>query len=178
MDRTGFPQLHVVTGAPGAGKSTLLRHLGAYPFATVDFDELLESDGSLLGIDIASPEASLAWPAYNRLWVKIATMLLRAGSPVLILCPLAPDEWTAATAHARNPPGAAWGRLDCDDADRRVRLAARGWTPEQIEEAVEDAEELRLAIGREFTTTGSSAADVAAAVADWVLNGAEKQSAQ
>ncbi|MFE6665104.1 hypothetical protein ACFVFH_16290 [Streptomyces sp. NPDC057697] len=169
-----MPKLHVITGAPGAGKSTLLQHLGAYPFASADFDELPESDGRLLGIDITSPSASPVWPAYNRLWAKIAAMMLRSGRPVLILCPLTPSEWAgAAFGDVVDPSCVAWARLDCVDADRRARLAARGWDREQIEEAIKDAEELRCVVPQQFTTTGRSPVEVAAAMADWVSSGSE-----
>ncbi|MFE0176346.1 hypothetical protein ACFWZ2_28925 [Streptomyces sp. NPDC059002] len=139
-----------------------------YPFGAADFDELPEPDGSLMGIDITSSSASAVWPAYNRLWVRIAAMMLRGGRPVLLLCPLTPDEWAGAAADVVGLPCVVWARLDCTDADRRARLAARGWESGQIEEAVKDAEELRAAVDREFTTTGRSSAEVAAAVADWV----------
>ncbi|MFD4632501.1 hypothetical protein ACFVYR_30115 [Streptomyces sp. NPDC058284] len=165
-------KLHVVTGAPGAGKSTLLRPLQAYPFGTVDFDELPDPDGNLLGIDITSPSASPVWPAYNKLWVKIATMMLRSGGPVLVLSPLTPDEWASAAADTVDPPRVSWARLDCADADRRARLAARGWGHEEIEDAIKDAEELRGVVGRDFTTTGRSPAEAAAAVAAWVTRSA------
>ncbi|MER7701363.1 AAA family ATPase [Kitasatospora sp. NPDC097605] len=168
-----MPKLHIITGAPGAGKSTLLRHLGAYPFGCADFDELPEPDGRLLGVDITSPPASPVWPAYNRLWVRIAAMMLRAGGPVVILCPLTPGEWQDASGDAVEPPRAVWARLDCADADRRDRLAARGWDPDRIEDAVKDAEELRCMVEREFTTTGRSPAEVAAAVAAWTTDGSE-----
>ncbi|WP_055545196.1 AAA family ATPase [Streptomyces kanamyceticus] len=170
-------KLHVITGAPGAGKTTLLRHLRAYPFGTVDFDELPEADGHLLGIDITSPSASSVWPDYNRLWVKIAAMMLRAGRPVLVLCPLSPDEWASAAAGVADPPLAAWARLDCADEDRRARLAARGWETDEVQDAIEDAEELRGMVDREFTTTGRGPAEVAAAVAEWISCGAERHSA-
>ncbi|MCF3122351.1 hypothetical protein IPZ68_21975 [Streptomyces arenae] len=162
-------KLHIVTGAPGAGKSTLVRHLGAFPFATVDFDELPDADGSLLGIDITSPSAGAVWPAYNRLWVKIAAMLLRSGQPVLVSCPLTPGEWASASEGAVDAPlDVVWARLDCADADRRARLTARGWETGAIEDALKDAEELRHEVDREFTTSGRGPGEVAAAVADWV----------
>ncbi|MGW2230818.1 AAA family ATPase [Streptomyces formicae] len=169
--------LHVITGAPGAGKTTLLDHLRPYPFGTVDFDELPEADGRLLGIDITSPSASSVWPDYNRLWVKIAAMMLRAGRPVLVLCPLSPDEWASAAAGVADPPSVAWARLDCADEDRRARLAARGWEHDEVQDAIEDAAELRSVVDRAFTTTGRGPAEVAAAVAEWISRGAERHSA-
>ncbi|GAA2425659.1 hypothetical protein GCM10010433_27080 [Streptomyces pulveraceus] len=166
-------RLYVVTGAPGAGKSTLLPHLAVYAFATVDFDELLERDGSLLGINITSPLADSVWPAYNRLWVKITAMMLRAGGDVLVLCPLTPAEWAGASAGTTGPPHVLWARLDCADADRRTRLAVRGWKSDQIEEALKDAEELRHTVDREFTTTGRSPAETAAALGLWINSNKE-----
>ncbi|ONK15649.1 AAA family ATPase [Streptomyces sp. MP131-18] len=163
-----MPTLHLVTGAPGSGKSTVLPHLAHYPFGAVDFDELLAPDGSLLGVPVASPAASQVWPLYNRLWAKIVHMLLRAGRPVLVLCPLTPEEWERAAAGVAGLPRAAWARLDCDDAERRTRLAARGWGNAPVEEALRDADDLRRVVDREFTTSGRSAADVAADLAAWV----------
>lgn len=164
-----MPTLHLVTGAPGAGKSTLIAHLAAYPFVAVDFDELIDPVGELLGVDVRSSSASRVWPGYNKLWVEIIALLLRGGGPVLVMCPLAPDEWRrAASAASAAVPEAVWARLDCADADRRARLAARGWDDGRIEDAVGDAAELRRAVGREFTTSGRSAAATAEALAEWV----------
>ncbi|PSJ30531.1 hypothetical protein B7P34_00465 [Streptosporangium nondiastaticum] len=163
-----MPTLHLLTGAPGAGKSTLIEHLAPYPFATVDFDELIDPIGELLGMDVRSSSASRVWPGYNRLWVKITALLLRAGEPVLVMCPLTPDEWKDGTAGAEGVPEAVWGRLDCEDADRRARLAARGWDASEIESALADAAELRGVVERGFTTSGRSAAGTAADLAAWV----------
>ncbi|RKN06291.1 hypothetical protein [Streptomyces radicis] len=73
-------------------------------------------------------------------------------------------------------PSVAWARLDCDDADRRARLAARGWGPDQVEDAIEDAHALRRLVDREFTTSGRGAADVAADLATWVATAEEPRS--
>ncbi|MFJ4685232.1 hypothetical protein [Streptomyces sp. NPDC088789] len=162
------PRLCILTGAPGAGKSTLLDILVGFPFATVDFDELLEPDGTLLGIDIASPTAEPVWPAYNRMWARLAALLLRGGGPVLVMCPLTPDEWTEAATGVPGLPDPEWARLDCADTDRRARLAARPWGSEEIEEALADAEELRGLVPRAFTTSGRGTAEAAEAVARWV----------
>ncbi|WP_181727489.1 AAA family ATPase [Streptomyces sp. PT12] len=168
--------LHLVTGAPGSGKSTVLPHLAEHPFAAADFDELLDADGSLMGTVVARPSASPLWPAYNRLWVRIIGMMLRGGGPVLVTCPLTPDEWAAAAAGAGDAPPVAWARLDCDDADRRARLAARGWGPDRVVDAIEDAHALRRLVDREFTTSGRGAAEVAADLAAWVATAKEPRS--
>ncbi|MFC4511559.1 MULTISPECIES: AAA family ATPase [Streptomyces] len=166
-----MPTLRLLTGAPGAGKSTLIAHLTAYPLVAVDFDELIEPIGELLGVDVRSSAASRVWPGYNKLWVEIVALLLRGDRPVLVMCPLAPDEWrrAASAASAAVPEAAAWARLDCSDADRRARLAARGWDDGRIEDAVEDAAELRRVVDREFTTSGRSANATAAALAEWAI---------
>ncbi|MFC5722370.1 hypothetical protein ACFP1Z_19575 [Streptomyces gamaensis] len=160
--------LHLVTGAPGAGKSTVIAHLAAYPFTAVDFDELIGPVGSLLGMDLTSASAGLAWPGYNRLWARIIALMLRSGRPVLVMCPLSPDEWARAASDVAGLPEPLWARLDCDGADRRARLAARGWDREQIDNALGDADELRRVIGRAFTTSGRGPAEVAADLAGWV----------
>ncbi|GAA1903604.1 hypothetical protein GCM10009837_28850 [Streptomyces durmitorensis] len=166
--------LRLITGAPGAGKSTLLAHLrhGRHgPFTVVDFDELPDPDGHLLGIEITSPAASAVWPAYNRLWVRVASMLTRGGRPVLVTCPLTPAEWEAAAAGVTDAPKPQWARLDCEDRDRRARLTARGWHDAEIEEALQDARELRDLIGTEFSTSGRAPSDTASAVAAWLRDG-------
>ncbi|SOD64121.1 Broad-specificity NMP kinase [Streptomyces zhaozhouensis] len=164
--------LHLVGGAPGSGKSTVLPLLAAEPFAAVDFDELLEPGGRLLGTVIASPAASALWPSYNGLWARVVSLLLRAGRPVLVTCPLTPAEWAEATAGVEGLPPAEWARLDCADADRADRLSVRGWQQGRIEGALADARELRRLVDREFTTTGRSPTEVAAELARWVTGGA------
>ncbi|MFI7154414.1 hypothetical protein ACIBO2_56685 [Nonomuraea sp. NPDC050022] len=49
--------LYLLTGAPGAGKPTLLPHLieAADGLIVMEMDELLEQDGTLLGVRIAEP---------------------------------------------------------------------------------------------------------------------------
>ncbi|MFJ2811544.1 AAA family ATPase [Kitasatospora sp. NPDC087271] len=162
--------VRLITGAPGAGKSTLLGRLRERPVTVVDFDELPDDDGRLLGIDITSPDASGIWPDYNRLWVRIAGMLARGGGPVLVSCPITPAEWEAAAADVPDAPEVVWARLDCADHDRRVRLAARGWSAEQVEEAVQDADELRELVPMAFTSSDRAPAEVAEDVLRWITD--------
>jgi broad-specificity NMP kinase len=142
--------LFVVSGAPGAGKSTVVPPLirqNPGSLVIADMDELLD-DGSILGIAITDPDAAPHWPAYNALWRRIVQLVRRSGPSVLLLCPLAPDEL----------PGAdAWLHLDCQDDVRRKRLAARGWTDGQIDEALADAADLRRDIPRSVLNDGSPA---------------------
>lgn len=140
-------------GAPGAGKSTLHPHLvrTAAPTVVIDLDELLE-DGQLLGVPIAGPAGEPAWPAYDRMWERIMSMVTRAGHSVLVLCPI-PSE-----SALREPAGrvTGWVLLDCPDDARRSRLEARGWEREAIEDAIADAELGRQMVSRTVCWAGEA----------------------
>jgi dephospho-CoA kinase len=141
-------RLFVVTGAPGAGKSTVvpeLVRLNPGGLVVMDMDELLDDDGRLLGIAIADPAAAPTWPAYNALWLRITELVRRSGSPVLLLSPLIPQEL----------PEGRWLHLDCPDDLRRERLAARGWSAADIEDAVRDAAEIRKLVPRSVSNQGT-----------------------
>ncbi|WP_350280243.1 AAA family ATPase [Kribbella sp. HUAS MG21] len=134
-------RLFVVTGAPGSGKSTVvpeLVRLSPGNLVVMDMDELLDDNGRLLGIDIASPTAEPIWPAYNGLWLRITELIRRSGIPVLLLTPGLPSQL----------PEGRWLHLDCADAVRRKRLAQRGWAEDQIAEALADAAEIRKLVPR------------------------------
>lgn len=173
VEEPGLPPLHILTGAPGAGKSTLVPHVRRFPIAAADADELPAPDGSLLGIDITSPQAEPVWPAYNRLWATVTALMLRGSRPVLLMCPLDPDEWSRAAAGIPGLPRPAWALLDCDDADRRTRLHARGWPEDEIQDAVHDAHELRRTVDRTFSTSNTTPSGTAAALARWILTPAD-----
>jgi broad-specificity NMP kinase len=152
--------LFVVTGAPGAGKSTVIPELVRLQSAglvVMDMDELLDDDGRVLGIDIADPAAAPNWPAYNALWRRITELVRRSGSPVLLLSPLVPAEL----------PEGRWLHLDCPDDVRRERLAARGWSEEQIDEALADAAEIRKLVPRSVPGDGTPE-DTAHLILAWV----------
>lgn len=89
----GHAPLYLLAGAPGAGKTTLLPYLlrASSGLVVMDTDELLE-DGTLLGVPIAVPEAAPVWPAYDRMWTHIVSMVRRAGHPVLLLSPIPDPE--------------------------------------------------------------------------------------
>ncbi|MEJ7689289.1 MAG: hypothetical protein WKF76_02020 [Nocardioidaceae bacterium] len=130
--------LYLLCGAPGAGKTTILPNLvsRAQGLIVADMDELLE-DGSLIGVPIATADARKLWPAYDRMWRRIADLVRRSGSPVLLMRPtpsagdlIAGQNWTEPTF---------WATLDCSDDERVRRLTARGWGGDAIADALLDA---------------------------------------
>lgn len=129
--------LITISAPPGTGKSTVLPHLiaRAQGLAVVaDIDEVLE-DGSLLGVRIADASAAPIWPAYDRLWNRIAGFVTRAGIDMVLLAQV-PD--------ARPAPAA--GTLigwEVDDDLRAARLRGRGATEATIVDARSDAMALR-----------------------------------
>ncbi|GAA1566631.1 hypothetical protein GCM10009789_20190 [Kribbella sancticallisti] len=138
----------MVTGAPGAGKSTVipeLLRLRSGQLVVMDMDELLDSDGRVLGLDIADSGAAANWPAYNALWRRITELVRRSGTPMLLLSPLIPQEL----------PEGRWLHLDCPDPVRRKRLAERGWSDEQIAKAIADAAEIRILVPRSVPGDGT-----------------------
>jgi broad-specificity NMP kinase len=140
--------LYVVTGAPGAGKSTVipeLLRLQSGRLVVMDMDELLDHEGRVLGIEIADSSAAANWPAYNALWLRITELVRRSGTPMLLLSPLVPKEL----------PEGRWLHLDCPDSVRRKRLAERGWSAEQITEAITDAAEIRKLVPRSVPGDGT-----------------------
>ncbi|MEV4566362.1 AAA family ATPase [Nonomuraea sp. NPDC049419] len=161
--------LHLLAGAPGAGKTTLLPHLlrAADGLVVMDMDELLE-DGALLGVRIAAPEAAPVWPAYDRLWGRVVTMVRRAGHHVLLTCPIPDPDELAPGARWEAP--VRWGLLDCPDAERARRLHERG-EPEAVGGALEDAAQGRALIPTVFSSHGAAPAEVAARVLCWARTG-------
>ncbi|WP_214321906.1 AAA family ATPase [Nonomuraea sediminis] len=153
--------LYLLTGAPGAGKTTLLPHLieAADGLVVMEMDELLEQDGSLLGVRIADPEAAPVWPAYDRMWERIVTLVRRAGHPVLLLCPVpdAVDGWQAPVHVAA---------LDCPDEVRLSRLRSRGWARDWVEDAMADAAQAR-ALAPVVFDTDDDLAGLARRVLEW-----------
>lgn len=152
----------MLAGAPGSGKSALVPALvearcGA---VVVDADELLDADGTLLGVPIADPWASETWPAYDRLWGRIAELITRSGHDLLLVGPFDHGQLPVAVA--------AWAHLDCDDDVRADRLRERGWEPDRIAEALRDAADLRASVARRFDTTTGPIEAVAADVVAWL----------
>ncbi|MBT2228997.1 AAA family ATPase [Nonomuraea sp. NEAU-A123] len=162
----GHAPLYLLAGAPGAGKTTLLPYLlrASGGLVVMDSDELLE-DGALLGVPIAEPDAAPVWPAYDRMWTRIVTMVRRAGHPVLLLCPIPDPEELPPVGRWRDP--AHWALLDCPDEVRQDRLRDRGSPREWVEEAMADAAAGRALIPTLFHSGPEDVADLAARILSW-----------
>ena len=153
-------QLTVLLGAPGAGKTTLLSHLHGTDVLVADVDEILE-DGALLGVPVATDSAAAHWPAYNRLWARIISMMTRAGVPVLLSAPVTPSEWDTAAAEAGLGVPTTFVLLDCEDGVRSRRLEERRWSAARISDAITDAVALRALGLPVLDTSARPVADVA-----------------
>ncbi|MFD1934019.1 MULTISPECIES: AAA family ATPase [Nonomuraea] len=168
--------LSLLMGAPGAGKTTLLPHLlrSAGGLVVMEMDELLE-DGTLIGVTIADPEAAPIWPAYDRLWQRVVTMVRRAGHPVLLLCPVPDPEELAPDGRWAAP--VRWALLDCPDEVRLHRLWERGWAQDWIEDAMADAAQGR-ALAPAVFHSDDDVAGLAARVLAWARDGAPQRVAR
>lgn len=143
---------------PGTGKTSVVPHLvgRARGRAVVaDLDEILE-DGGLLGVRVADPGASAVWPAYDRLWERIAGLVTRAGVPLILLgqVPDAGDAGAWATG---------WG-WEIPAEVRAARLRARGESAALVADASADAEVLRTCLrpGRLLSSPAEESPDQAA----------------
>lgn len=141
-----------ILGASGSGKTTLRRSLAVrLPSQVVmDWDDLMEPASALARKDIrTAPET---WPAYRSL---VRAVVELAGVPVVLLGVCTPTEldgW----------PIERWLLLDCDDDERRRRLAGR---PLDIEEAIADAAHYRVLGLETIDSTGLSPTSVADLIA-------------
>lgn len=166
MEKCRVP-LMLIAGAPGAGKSTVVPRLAqaSSGFVAVDMDELLDN-GSILGIKMASDEAVDRWPGYNRLWMVNLGLILRSGIPVVFSSPLTPHEVDTAVPSGFAHPH-SWILLDCSDDERVRRLQQRGWAPDRIRYAVDDARDLRDVIPSVIDTDRLSPGQVSELLQQW-----------
>ncbi len=140
MSPSSHGALVQIAAPPGTGKTTVLPEMVALSRGEVivDIDEIL-TDGSLLGIPIATAEAALIWPAYDQLWLQFAHIVRRAGIPVIMLVQV-PDAAQLAVSHGHGGVLLGW---EVPASVREERLVARGWDLQAIAEAGNDAAQLR-----------------------------------
>jgi len=155
--------IRYLCGVRSAGKTTLVAPLveAATGHVVLDMDEVLE-DGCVMGMRIAFDDAGDAWPAYNRHWVSVASLIARSA-PLVLLGPLLPAEWIA----AGGDPSTPFALLDCTDDVRVERLRARGWANVDIDDALRDAFDARAAIAHRIDTV-CTVDDAVAAIVAWL----------
>jgi len=160
-------QLAVLTGSPGAGKTTVVGLVAAQlpGFCVLDMDVLLEPASVLAGMDLRRSGAARLWPAYNDMWLRLAAALSE-HRPVLLFCPLLPDEVERA-ASRRLFATIEWAVLDCSDEARRERLLGRAYDTAAIEAAIADAEFARALSLFTISTDRVAPEQTAAEVAAW-----------
>ena len=147
--------LTMVLGAPGSGKSTaapVLRRL-LPRHVVVDWDDFMPDAAALAGRDV--PTSPDLWGPYRLLVRSIVGMVLPVVDAV-VLGVSTPDElvdWA---------PG-SWVLLDCDDDERRDRLAGR--SVGDADEAIADARAYRRLGLPVVDSSGRTADDVAAELA-------------
>ncbi len=160
--------VYIVTGAPGSGKSTALQALmcRSSRYIAFDMDWLLAPASALAGRDIRT-DAS-AWPPYNALWLDVLYAVHNNGRVAVLFAPVNEADFPTKELPALCG-GIEWLLLDCPDAVRRVRLAARpGWTDAMMEEVEEDARVLRETIPRRINTEDHAPDVVADLILEWL----------
>jgi chloramphenicol 3-O-phosphotransferase len=158
-----------VAGAPGAGKSAVAAALleRGSEALVFDADWLLDPASLLVGRSLL--EASDRWPAYGALWLRVLAMVARNGRTAVHFGRVTPAEAEGLLRQLRQVPvRLGWCRLDCDDATRTARLAARGWAAAPIAEALAVAQALRHQIPLALDTSRTTPEEAAALVERWI----------
>ena len=163
------PWLLFVTGAPGSGKSSIVEVLLSHAPISIpsgdllifDSDWLIETTSELTGQDMTT--ASALWPAYRRVWLSVLDMVVRNRHSAALFTQSVPTEL----------PSSRWlfrvdsCLLDCDDTTRTSRLQHRGWSPTDIQEALDAATALRRNAAFHIDTTHTSPEGAASQLTSW-----------
>jgi len=153
--------IFIVAGAPGVGKTSAcawMQHQGAC--VVFDMDQLLIPVSDLLDTDMRT--AAAYWPRYNQLWFEILRLVAANNQIPVLFTPISPAELDSQAIEVK------WLLLDCPDPLRRIRLQARGWGEERIDDALADASKLRAEIKNYVNVADLSVADVADKVKQWI----------
>ena len=134
---------------------------GAFVLTT---HHLLLSASDLTGTDLRVDLNR--WPAYSALWVSILEAVSCNGILPMLFCPLTrselerANEITQAQLHIL--------LLDCSDRTRRERLEGRNWATVRIDEACEDARELRETVDFRLSTDEHPPSQLAREIVNWM----------
>ena len=132
-----------------------------------DADWLLEPALLLVGRSLV--EARDRRPAYGALWLRVLAMVARNGRTAVHFGRVTPAEAAGLRRQLRGVlVRLGWCRLDCDDAPRTARLAARGWTAAAIADALAIAQALRDQIPLALDTSRTTPEEAAALVVQWI----------
>lgn len=148
--------LTIVLGAPGSGKTSVVGPVRSLlpDHSVLDWDDHFAAVASLVGRDVRrSPDL---WAPYAELIRSIVTGL--GELPIVLFTVCTPDELSGW-------PQGRWLLLDCDDAERRRRLAARSTA--EVTESLGDAAAYRSLDMPVVDTTGRTVESVAELVADF-----------
>lgn len=140
---------------------------GTMGIAAFDMDNLLPAASSLTNSDLRLDEQR--WPAYNALWLTAMQAVSSNNILPVLFCPLTPQETVLANEAANhNSAHLHLLLLDCDNASRRKRLTERGWAAVRIDEACEDAAELRSVVDLKLSTDIHPASQLAREIVHWM----------
>lgn len=140
----------IVTGAPGSGKTTVIEYLlklNLENTAIFDIDSISKEASDLAEKDIHF--SGETWVPFRKIWVNILKSVAASGiTPVLFAASDREDFDTLADGLELR-----WIALDCDDRNRLKRLEYRGYTGEQIDDVLQDAQKIRKSFDVIIDTT-------------------------
>lgn len=157
-------KFHIVTGAPGAGKSTTVQALLALKSKVIvfDIDWLADSASDLAQRSIYTD--STTWKPYRKVWLDILQSISFNHHPSVLFAPISKSDLEGIIDTAT----LSWLLLDCSDQERIKRLEQRRWSQDKIQEALNDANELRQEFSQVLDTARFTPEETARQVLEWL----------
>ncbi|MGO4530217.1 AAA family ATPase [Paenibacillus sp. 2TAF8] len=152
--------LFVITGASGTGKTTVASHVR----------ELLP-EFDVFDMDIIN---NVDWQIAKENWLRVAYSISLSGRGT-VLCGTMVPENIASSQYIERFDRIHYVNLHCDDATREMRLQARGWDRNAIEDHRNFANWLLQNADKAFDpamptvdTTDLSSEEAAKQIAEWI----------
>lgn len=152
--------LFVITGASGTGKTTVASHVR----------ELLP-EFDVFDMDIIN---NVDWQIAKENWLRVAYSISLSGRST-VLCGTMVPENIASSQYIEQFDRIHYVNLHCDDATREMRLQARGWDQNAIEDHRNFANWLLQNTDKAFDpamptvdTTDLSSEEAAKQIAEWI----------
>ncbi len=157
-------KFQIVTGAPGTGKSTTVQALLALKTECIvfDIDWLSDSASSLAGRSIYTDAST--WEPYRKLWFEILKGISLNHQVTVLFAPISKQDIEGLVDKAT----ISWLLLDCSDNERIKRLEQRRWSQDKIQEALNDANELRQEVSDVIDTSNKTPEEVAKKILEWL----------